>query len=94
MPNICSKYANSLGQYVKANSETFDLTGKSNPQYRRYSDWGKFLKNKYGGKEVTDPQGNSWMEIDLKKEQGRLPIEAFGLFPGLILPKKDKNKEF
>lgn len=60
-------------------SETFDLTGKSNPQYRRYSDWGKFLKNKFGGKEVIDPQGNSWMEIDLKKEQGKLPVPAFGM---------------
>lgn len=59
-------------------SETFDLTDKSNPQYRRYQDWGKFLKNKFGGKEVVDPQGNSWMEIDLKKEMGKEAIPAFG----------------
>lgn len=63
--------------------ETFDLTGKSNPQYRRYEQWGKFLKNKYGGKTVTDPQGNSWVEIDLTKAMGRLPIEAFGAIPFL-----------
>lgn len=60
-------------------SETFDLTGKSNPQYRRYQDWGKFLKNRFGGKEVIDPQGNSWIEIDLKPEYKRIPIEAFGI---------------
>lgn len=61
-------------------NETFDLTGKSNPQYRRYENWGKFLKNKYGGKEVVDPQGNSWIEIDLKPEYKKMPIEAFGAF--------------
>jgi len=58
--------------------ETFDLTGKSNPQYRRYQDWGKFLKNKYGGKEITDAQGNTWIEIDLKPDYKTLPIQAFG----------------
>lgn len=56
-----------------------DLTGKSNPQYRRYENWGKFLKNKYGAKLVTDPQGNTWYEIDLKPEYKKLPVEAFGL---------------
>lgn len=91
MPNICSKHAETLGKYIKGSSETFDLTGKSNPQYRRYSDWGKFLKNKFGGKEVVDPQGNSWMEIDLKKEMGRLPIEAFGAIP-FLMPQEDENK--
>lgn len=49
-------------------NETFDLTGKSNPQYRKYENWGKFLKNKFGGKEVVDPQGNKWIEVDIKPE--------------------------
>jgi hypothetical protein len=69
--------------------ETFDLTGRSNPQSRRYQDWGKFLKNKFGGKEVTDPQGNTWMEIDLKKEHGKMPVEAFGLVP--LIDNQDNN---
>lgn len=60
-------------------AETFDLTGKSNPQYKRYENWGKFLKNKFGGKQVTDPQGNTWYEIDLKPEYKKMPIEAFAL---------------
>jgi hypothetical protein len=75
--------------------ETFDLTGKSNPQYRRYQDWGKFLKNKYGGKEVTDPQGNSWIEIDLEPKYKKMPIEAFGLIgavgAGTIFSKLKKD---
>lgn len=58
-------------------AETFDLTGKSNPQYRRYSNWGKFLKNKLGGKEVTDPQGNTWIEANIKGEKKKA-IPAFG----------------
>jgi hypothetical protein len=73
-----------LAEMKDAYTETFDLTGKSNPQYRRYEQWGKFLKNKYGGKAVTDPQGNSWVEIDLKKEMGKLPVEAFGVAPLML----------
>lgn len=71
--------------------ETFDLTGKSNPQYRRYENWGKFLKNKFGGKEVVDPQGNSWVEIDIKPEYKKLPVEAFG-FIALPTPQKKDEK--
>ena len=99
MSNICSKYSETLGKYFKENlansnlAETFDLTGKSNPQYRRYSDWGKFLKHKYGGKEVTDPQGNSWVEIDLKPEYKRMPVEAFGIVPIGMLRREWTKKE-
>lgn len=77
-------------------SETFDLTGKSNPQYRRYENWGKFLKNKYGGKEIIDPQGNKWMEIDIKPEYKTKAIEAFGIGAigtGSIFSKKKEEKQ-
>lgn len=84
------KVPNAYPLKLEPHKETFDLTGKSNPQYRRYEQWGKFLKNKYGGKVVTDPQGNSWVEIDLKKEMGKLPIEAFGVAP-LFLGGKEEN---
>lgn len=40
--------------------------------------WGKFLKNKFGAKQVTDSQGNTWYEVDIKPEYKRMPIEAFG----------------
>lgn len=68
---------------LESAKETFDLTGKSNPQYSRYDKWGKFLKNKYGGKEVTDPQGNSWVEIDLTRALANSPVEAFGAVAGI-----------
>lgn len=78
--------------------ETFDLTGKSNPQYRRYENWGKFLKNKYGGKEVVDPQGNKWVEIDLKPEYKRMPVEAFGVgglaISGTQAPDKNQGESW
>jgi hypothetical protein len=74
----------SLKELGERYGETFDLTGKSNPQYRRYQDWGKFLKNKYGGKEIFDSNGNSWVEVSLTKEQGRLPVEAFGIVPFML----------
>ena len=77
-----------LDEFLSQSKETFDLTGKSNPQYRRYEQWGKFLKNKYGGKEVIDPQGNTWVEIDLTKDMARMPIEAFALAP--LMMKKDE----
>lgn len=88
MPNICGKYAETLGKYFEEIGtsrfgEVLDLTGKSNPQYDRYTRWGKFLKNKYGGKEVTDPQGNSWYEINLDKSMGKAPVEAFGVVAGI-----------
>lgn len=78
-----ARAAKEVNDAFTGRSETFDLTGKSNPQYRRYEQWGKFLKNKYGGKEVVDPQGNKWVEIDLNKDMGKLPVEAFGGVAGL-----------
>ena len=87
MPNICSKYADTLGKHFKEsvakNAETFDISGKvdtENPIYRFYEKTvGKYLANKYGAKLVTDPQGVKWMEINVKPEMKSLPIEAFGL---------------
>ena len=94
--NNIAQLQNIYGDWVDMKGgETFDLTGKSNPQYRRYQDWGKFLKNKYGGKEVTDPQGNSWIEIDLEPKYKKMPIEAFGLIgavgAGTIFSKLKKD---
>jgi hypothetical protein len=74
--------ANVLENY----KETFDLTGKSNPQYIRYEKWGKWLKNNYDGKVVTDPRGNTWWEIDLKPEYKKASIRAFSIAPLLTAP--------
>lgn len=88
MPNICSKYSETLGKYFKENlrtsnyiTEEFDISGKvdtNNPIYRFYEkDVQKYL-TKFGGKRVVDDKGVSWIEIPITKEQGKQPVEAFG----------------
>jgi len=63
-------------------NESFDISGKvdtSNPIYRFYEkDVQKYLTKKYGAKVVTDPQGVKWLELDVPKEAGKMPVEAFG----------------
>jgi len=62
--------------------ETFDISDKideSDPIYRFYEkEVGKYLKSKYNAKEITDNQGVSWYEVDIKPEM-KGPIEAFGI---------------
>lgn len=64
--------------------ETFDISGKvdtNNPIYKFYEkDVQKYL-NKFGGKRVVDDKGVSWIEIPITKEQGKQPVEAFGMIP-------------
>lgn len=64
--------------------ETFDISGKvdtSNPIYKFYEkDVQKYL-NKFGGKRVVDEKGVSWIEVPIKKEWAKMPVEAFALFP-------------
>jgi len=64
-------------------AEEFDISGKvdtENPIYKFYEKTvAKYLTNKYGGKVITDPQGVKWVEIDVKPEHKKLPVEAFGL---------------
>lgn len=76
------------GNYYQPNdAETFDISGKvdtENPIYKFYEkEVQKYLKNKYGGKVITDPQGVKWIEVDIKPEMKKLPIEAFGVVPFL-----------
>ena len=76
--------------------ETFDISGKvdtNNPIYKFYEkEVGRYLKNKYGAEMITDPQGVKWWQLDVKKEQGRLPIEAFG-FVSLGIMTEEKFQE-
>ncbi len=66
-------------------TETFDISGKvdtNNPIYKFYEkEVGKYLKNKFGATQVTDPQGVTWNEVPIKKAQGKLPIEAYAAAP-------------
>ncbi len=71
------------------NAETFDISGKvdtNNPIYKFYEkDVRKYL-NKYGGKEITDKQGVTWIEVPIKKEYDA-PVEAFGKAQtGILFP--------
>jgi len=78
---------------VDARAETFDISGKidtDNSIYKFYEkDVQKYL-NKFGGKKVTDDKGVSWIEIPIKKEWARMPVEAFGLVP-LLVPLSSKK---
>lgn len=63
-------------------AETFDISGKvdtNNPIYKFYEkEVGKFLTNKFGAKVITDPQGVKWYELNVVKEEGKKPVQAFG----------------
>jgi hypothetical protein len=77
--------AENIASQVESLSETFDISGKidkEDPIYKFYEkDVAKYLKNKYGAKLVTDPQGVTWMEVDIKPEYGKSPVEAFSFIP-------------
>lgn len=50
---------------------------KKSPIYKFYqNDQGKYLKNTYSAKEVTDKQGQTWFEVEIKPEMGGR-VEAF-----------------
>jgi len=74
-------------KYIKENPdasviESFDISGKvdtSNPIYKFYEkDVRKFLQNKFNAKEITDPQGVKWIELDVPKEAKDKAVQAYG----------------
>ena len=78
-------------------TEAFDISGKidtSNPIFRFYEkEVQKYLNRAYSGmKRITDPQGVEWFEIPIKKEQAKMPIEAFGALPFLSMPEEKENQ--
>ena len=85
-----------LGQFVEGFDEQFDISGKvdtNNPVYKFYEkDLGRYLKSKYGATNVIDKQGISWMEINVKPEMAKSPIEAFGIAGLLGLGQSEKEK--
>ena len=102
MPKNIWDEATKLGKdpfkYGDNYAEQFDISGKvdtENPIYKFYEkEVARYLKNKYGAKEIIDPQGVKWMEVDVKPEQKRLPIEAFGLAPiGFLRRDWSKDQE-
>ena len=54
------------------------------PVYTYYEkQLGDYLKKKYNAKIFTDEYGGKWWEIDVPKEAGKRPVEAFGVGAGL-----------
>ncbi len=80
--NDVAKKMYSPDAVLERQKETFDISGKvdtNNPIYKFYEkEVGKYLKNKYGAELITDPQGVKWWEVNVGKEQKKLPILAFG----------------
>lgn len=74
-----------INDIPRSETEVFDISGKvdtENPIYKFYEkEVGRYLTNKYGAKVITDPQGVKWYQLDVKPEQGKMPIEAFGALP-------------
>ena len=74
--------------------ETFDISGKvdkENPIYKFYEkEVARYLKNKYGAKPVTDPQGVQWMEVEVKPEMAKTPVEAYGVM-GATIPQEEED---
>lgn len=61
--------------------EQFDISGKvdtNNPIYKFYNKEVRNYLNKFGGKEVKDDKGVSWIEIPIGKNS-KGAVEAFGL---------------
>lgn len=67
-------------QQLAVLKETFDISGtidKQNPIFKFYEkEVAKYLRNKYGATLVTDAQGVTWFEVDVKPEMAE-SVEAF-----------------
>ncbi len=81
----------SIGELPEHNKETFDISGKvdtNNPIYKFYEkDMGKYLKSKYNAVPITDNNGVTWYQVDIKPEYKEQPVLAFGKTKVGLLPK-------
>jgi len=48
----------------------------------------KYLRKKYNAKPITDEKGVTWVEVPIKKDMAKFPVEAFGIV-GLPLVEDD-----
>lgn len=81
MPEIIELNQAEPNSHIFNNEETFDISGKldtNNPIYRFYEkDLGRYLKNKYDAKPVTDDKGVTWNEVEIKPEMKDQPVHVF-----------------
>lgn len=70
-----------LENISESRKETFDISGKvdtDSPIYRFYEkEIGRFLKNQYGAKLVTDKQGVTWWQFGVPAGAAENPVPAF-----------------
>jgi len=76
------KLEGTVDDFTYANPEQFDISGKidtDNPIYRFYEkNVSRYLKRIHPEmKQITDPQGVTWFEIQVKKKEAKVPVEAF-----------------
>lgn len=87
LPRSIGKNKEEALKALAKNAETFDISGKvdtSNPIYKFYENTiGKYIKNKYGAKEITDGQGVSWFKVNVDRALRDEPVEAFGAVAGI-----------
>lgn len=66
--------------HLERMKESFDISGKvdtNNPIYKFYEkDLGRYLKNNYDAKTITDDKGISWNEIPVDPEDAHKPVLA------------------
>lgn len=65
---------------VEGVKESFDISGKvdtNNPIYKFYEKEVRKYLNKFGGKEVTDDKGISWIEVSVDPNMAKQPVTAF-----------------
>jgi len=81
LDNEAMRYLNKYSEQLSAK----DTVDTNNPIYKFYEkEVGRYLTNKYGATQVTDPQGVKWYELDLKgKGFEKAPVEAFGAGAGI-----------
>lgn len=71
---------NAYGSSEASLNETFSIADKpdtTHPIYKFYQDeMAKYLRSRYGAKEITDDNGVTWNEVTIKPEMAG-PVEAF-----------------
>ena len=85
-------------QALDSRAEAFDISGKidtTNPIFRFYEkEVQKFLKRVHPEmKMITDPQGVTWFELDIKQQEAISPIEAFGTLLAPLFPFTKQDDE-
>lgn len=68
-------------KFLEDSSESFDISGKvdsNNPIYKFYEkEIGRYLRNRYDAKRITDAQGVEWWEVTVDPAVADEPVNVF-----------------